>query len=252
MDATSGFFIDLHSHLVPRIDDGCRCVEDSLACVRRLQECGFAGSVCTPHVWPELYPRNTPRAIRDWVESLQQAAERAGLDYRLWPGGEIRIAQATTQWFEEHGVPTLGASRSVLVDYWGGDWPEFADDFIDWLLDRDYRPILAHPERMGLADARLMQVAASLAGRGVRLQGNLRSLAGGEGRHAQRQLEDLLRTGQIHALATDTHNPADIDSRLAGIDVLHRRLGEGAAETLLGTRPREILGVPIADRPRQV
>ena len=240
-ESLSRGFIDLHSHLIPGVDDGCRRVRDSLACIRRLMEEGFAGSVCTPHVWPDLYPANTPQAICHWVDDLRGAASAAGLDYPLWPGGEIRIAPGMMDWFDRHGVPTLGESRCVLIDYWGGDWPPFADEFIDWLIAGGYQPILAHPERMGLADDALSHLADGLIDRGVWLQGNLRSLAGGEGRQAQLQLESLVEGGRVFALATDTHGPRDIDGRLAGIASL-RRLQPDADETLLGTRPREVLG----------
>lgn len=237
---TSGF-IDLHSHLIPGVDDGCRRVEDSLACIRRLIDEGFVASVCTPHVWPDLYSANTRQSIGQWVESLREAVAAAGLEYELWPGGEIRIAPGVPAWLDRHGVPTLGESRCALVDYWGDDWPPFADDFLDWLQDGGYQPILAHPERMGLADEELVRLAESLVDRGVWLQGNLRSLAGGEGRQAQSQLESLVQGGHIFALATDTHGPGDIDGRLAGIASL-RRLGVDSDEMLLVERPREVLG----------
>jgi protein-tyrosine phosphatase len=192
-------------------------------------------------VWPELYPANTAAAIRAWVEELREVLRQADVEYELWPGGEVRIAPRISGWLDSHGVPTLGSSRAVLVDYWGRDWPTFADELLDWLLERGYQPILAHPERMGLDDAELTRVAESLARRGVWLQGNLRSLAGGEGRQARRQLETLLQRDAVYALATDTHNPEDIDGRLAGIDVLLKLHGPDAATRLLATRSGEIL-----------
>jgi protein-tyrosine phosphatase len=234
-------FIDLHSHLIPGVDDGCRQTSDSLACIRKLMEAGFEGSVCTPHVWPELYPENTPCAIQKQVERLREELRHAGMMYSLWVGGEVRIAPGMIEWLEWEGVPALGSGRFVLIDYWGGDWPDFADGMVDWLLDQEYRPILAHPERMGLEDAKLKRVTASLLRRGVLLQGNLRSLAGGEGSRAQRQLEGLLQRGEIFALSTDVHSLADTEGRLDGIVAIDRLLGPDAAETLLGTRPREVV-----------
>jgi protein-tyrosine phosphatase len=241
-DAPRGF-IDLHSHLIPGVDDGCRRLDESLACIRRLQEAEFAGSACTPHVWPDFYPANTPRAIRQWVERLHEELRHAGIVYPLWAGGEVRIAPGMTEWLEREGVPTLGPGRFVLIDYWGGDWPDFADGMVNWLLNQEYTPVLAHPERMGLDDAELYRVAASLLQRGVLLQGNLRSLAGGEGPRAKRQLEGLLERGVVHALATDAHGLADLNGRLAGIEALSQLLDPEEARALLETRPREIVGV---------
>ena len=104
-------FIDLHSHLLPGIDDGCVTLEQSLACVRRLMERGFTGTACTPHIWLEQFPANVPANISRWVEELSGHLGEQGLEYRLWPGGEVRIARDTVAWFEEHGVPTLVKDR---------------------------------------------------------------------------------------------------------------------------------------------
>jgi protein-tyrosine phosphatase len=234
-------FIDLHSHLIPGVDDGCRDVAESLACIRRLEQAGFVGSVCTPHVWPDLYPANAPGTIGTWIQELHVEAQRAGMKYQLWPGGEVRIANALIGWFERHGVPTLGASRCVLCDFWGRDWPRFADDLVDWLLEHAYQPVLAHPERMGLANADMLRLADSLVLRGAWLQGNLRSLAGGEGPAAEEQLKLLLDQGYVYVLATDTHRPADIGGRLSGIDALEKLHGRDAVHTFLAARPAEML-----------
>src|SRR3954447_11849642 len=128
-------FIDLHSHLLPGIDDGCVAPEESLACVRRLHAQGFVGTVCTPHILPDIYPHNTPDRIAARVADLNDRLVVAGLDYQLWPGGEVRLDPGTLSWFATMGVPTLGPGRHVLVDYWGQRWPEFADEVIDFLLN---------------------------------------------------------------------------------------------------------------------
>ena len=117
-----------------------------------MKEVGFVGSICTPHFLPTIYPENLPKFVAERTASLQREVDDAGLDYRLWPGAEVRLDAETTQWFERYGVPTLAGSRYVLVDYFGRFWPEFADDGIRWLIERNYKPILAHPERMGLEE----------------------------------------------------------------------------------------------------
>jgi short-subunit dehydrogenase len=120
--------IDLHGHLLPGIDDGCGTSEESLECIRRLLAHGFVGSVCTPHVTRENYPENTPENIARAVAALEERVAAAGLDYALWPGGEVRIARSTVAWLEEQGVPTLGSGRWVLVDHWGPTWPAAAEE----------------------------------------------------------------------------------------------------------------------------
>jgi transposase len=70
--------IDLHSHLLPGIDDGCPTFEESLACVRTLLNYGFTGTVCTPHVGMCIFPENTPAKIATQVGALQQQLSAAG------------------------------------------------------------------------------------------------------------------------------------------------------------------------------
>jgi len=123
-------FIDLHSHVLPGIDDGCTVLQDSLTCVRELMTHGFVGTVCTPHMCVDEYPENTPANVARFVETLQQQLHDADIDYPLWAGGELRLADETVSWLEEYGAPTLGPGRYVLTDYWGIQWPDSADQAI--------------------------------------------------------------------------------------------------------------------------
>jgi protein-tyrosine phosphatase len=234
-------FIDLHSHLLPGIDDGCVTLEQSLACVRRLIERGFVGTVCTPHIWLQQFPANVPANISRWVDGLREALDAVGLEYGLWPGGEVRIARDTVEWFEEHGVPTLGPSRAVLIDYWGRDWPDYGDRVIEYLLDAELQPVLAHPERMDFPDAEWHATIDRLQALGVWLQGNLRCIAGGEGPQPQRRMRGLLTEDRYHLVATDMHGPVELDGRLAGMHTIEQTAGAAGLRALLAERPAEML-----------
>lgn len=235
-------YVDLHSHILPGVDDGCTVVEESLECVQQLIDVGFAGTVCTPHVCVAECPDNTPHNIRLWVDALQAEIDAAGLAYRLWPGAEVRLAPETVDWFGEHGVPTLGPSREVLVDYWGRGWPDFCQNAIDDLLANGYQPILGHPERMVLPDEELRALLDRLLERGVKLQGNLRCLTNTEdGSSACERMRQLLREERYYVVATDVHGPADLACRLAGLDLLLEHAGTELATTLLERRPWAIV-----------
>jgi protein-tyrosine phosphatase len=234
-------FIDIHSHLLPGVDDGCPSLDDSLACVRQLIAAGFVGTICTPHYWLEMYARNTPREIQRRVEQLSEQIDAAGLRYALWPGAEVRIAPSTISWFEEHGVPVLAGSRYVLIDYWGNTWPDYGHAVIEYLRQNNYRPILAHPERMGLEGDELEAVRVELAEMGVIFQGNLNSLAGGEGRRAQVRMERWLDDDRYHIIATDMHGPMGLVARLGAIELLRRRAGAEQTGRLLGETPAAIV-----------
>lgn len=235
-------YLDLHSHLLPGIDDGCRNLEDSFACVRRLLGHGFVGTVCTPHYWFEQFGNNSPAIIRDLVAGLQEKLAAEGLKYSLWAGGEVRICEDTIRSFKQHGIPTLGPSNFVLIDFWGYTWPRCGDEVVDYLLSNDFQPILAHPERMALDDTELFILLESLMAKGVRLQGNLNSISGGEGRLAQERIFQLLEEDKIFLIATDMHQPHALDGRMEGIDILSQKVGEAKVNQYIQERPADILG----------
>jgi protein-tyrosine phosphatase len=240
-DVPESGYIDLHCHILPGVDDGCRDLESTLACIRLWQAAGFRGAVCTPHMACTSFPAITPQRAAEWVGALHQLLVEAQIDFRLWDGGEVRLSDHVIPWFEKHGVPTLGPGRCVLVDWWGNDWPCFCLEACQYLIDQGYQPILAHPERMGLAEKELAIAVRSLQDAGVWLQGNLNSLSGGEGENPKRRADDHLTAGRYHVLATDTHDPWSTPSRVSGLEAVRQLRDSETLDLLLQQRPREIL-----------
>ena len=240
-DAQPRALIDLHCHLIPAIDDGCQSLTQTVLCLNALRMDGFTESVCTPHVVARLYPRNIPHQIARHVERLSAEMQRRGIEHQFWPGGEVRLARDTVAWMEQHGVPTIGPGRCVLIDYWGAGWPDFCDEACGYLIDRDYQPVLAHPERMGLEEPELLLLLDDLRAQGVWLQGNLNSFTGGEGPEARDQAIRLLQEDRYAALATDMHGPESVSGRRAGLREIATRFGEATVRALLEDGPRKIL-----------
>lgn len=239
---TSSGMIDIHSHLLPGIDDGCRNDEESLVSVRRLIEAGFRGTICTPHIWPSFWPENHTANIHAWTQELQQKIHAAGLDYSLWAGGEVRLEAGITEFMREMGVPTLAGSRYVLVDLWESHWPSHADRSIEWLQDQGYTVILAHPERMKLAPPILARLLRSLESRGVLLQGNVHSLTGLNGFAACECFRALLLENRFQSLALDMHRPDTLEDRLAGIGLAEAETSPQVIEQCMSRFPARITG----------
>lgn len=237
--------IDLHSHLLPGIDDGCQNLDQSLDCVRQLMARGYVGTVCTPHIWGPLFPHNTPASIARHVRGLQRQIHAAGLDYTLWPGGEVRLCDEAIAWLGEHGVPTLADSRLVLCDFWCDQWPRFVDRTFDWLIAEGYTPVLAHPERLGCVDE-LFDRLDSLADRGILLQGNFKPLTGDEGPRNAAVGRRLLDEDRYDLMALDMHDPESLPPRFAGLELVARDYGQDRLQHLIETAPRErVLGVRL-------
>src|SRR2546423_9769627 len=110
--------IDVHSHLLPGIDDGCKTLEESIACARVLVENGYTHSFCTPHIWANL-PKNNVTNILILVADLQDALDREKIPLKLFPGGEHNISSELFRAMDQDSVVTFGMSRKyVLVDLW--------------------------------------------------------------------------------------------------------------------------------------
>lgn len=242
-----GARIDLHSHLLAGIDDGCRDTAESLACVRGLIAMGYRGSVCTPHLWPAQYPHFSLADTLRRVQRLRGLLAQAALAYELWTGAEVRLFEDADLWMKQHGVPTLGGEatrrRVVLVDTWRSDWPAHQNRTLDWLLAEGFTPLLAHPERSPTRRgfARLID---RLSRRGVLLQGNLRSFSGGEGEKALQLARGFLREGRYACLSSDTHRQSGLEDRARGLERAGELAGESELDRLTVEAPRRLLGLP--------
>jgi len=228
----------MHSHVLPGIDDGCASVSESLESIRVLIEHGYVGTICTPHCWPNIYPGNTPTHIKMWVQDLEQEIKSAGLGYRLWPGGELRIFPEAIAWMQSHGVPALADSRYVLCDFWETRWEKWIDQTFDWLFEQGYTPILAHPERSPTKKDYEKHLDR-WADRGLLLQGNLQCFTGEAGYRPDQFVRQYMGEQRYTFLAIDMHRPDSLQGRLDGIGVAGAEYGPQVIEAMLDTRVRE-------------
>ena len=232
--------IDMHSHMLPGIDDGCTTVAESLESIRALIDHGYVGTVCTPHCWPTLYPANTPAHIALWVEALRTEIDKAGLDYTLWTGGELRPYPEVIPWIQAHGVPPPAGSRYVLCDFWENKWPKWADAAFDWLLAHDYTPILAHPERSAAPKDYDTRLDRSVE-KGVILQGNFQCFTGEAGYRADELVRQYMDDDRYTLLALDMHRPDALPGRLDGIAVASNEYGADRINAMTDDAVRDLL-----------
>jgi protein-tyrosine phosphatase len=232
--------IDIHSHLIPGVDDGCATFDESLACIKMLQDQGFVGTICTPHLATADYPLNNTSHVTGWVAVLQRQLRDAGVRYQLWPGGELRIFPDCVAWMKIHGIPRLAGSNAVLLDFWTPTWPRWVDTTFAWLIDQKCQPILAHPERLPCA-ADLDQRLRDAQQAGVWLQGNAKCVTGLEGPAAQEMFTKLLSEGRYNLLALDMHRPNTLPERLSGLATIEQMIGQSALTALIDTAPRRLV-----------
>jgi protein-tyrosine phosphatase len=231
--------IDVHSHLLPGIDDGCPNVEESIACAHELVAAGYTHSFCTPHIWPNL-PHNTVEAIAERTAELQKAFIAAGVPLRLMPGGELNLRADLVHLAKEQ-IPTYGmAGRYCIFDIWVDRLPPFFWKTIEWLQSKELKVILAHPERMrAVQDA--PELGREFTDRGLLLQGNLQCLGDPPQTHTRQVAERFLGEGLYFVIGSDTHNVAGLPVRLKGLARAVEAVGEAEVWRLTRDNPRQLM-----------
>jgi len=233
--------IDIHSHILPGLDDGARTIQESRALARAAASEGVRTIVATPHVRSD-YPTLASEMARR-VQLLREDLAGEEIEVELLEGGEIDLAFAATLGPEELRRFTLGgAGRYVLVEFpYGGAWPD--EGALARLEEFGLKPILAHPERNGAVQEGPEQLEA-LVERGCLIQVTAASLTGHFGARTRATAAELLNRGLVHVVASDTHSPAlarvglaDVCAVLANDDLARYLTQEAPAAILGGARP---------------
>ncbi len=242
--------VDIHCHLLPGVDDGCRNLAESLECARRLASAGITHAFCTPHVWPNL-PRNNATEIAAAVSQLQQELEEAEIPLVIYPGGETRLDHKTSEVDPNRLLLlNLGHSRGgrfFLFDTWESDWPAYLDRTMMWLMRLGVTPIMAHPERCEFFYEDPLNTADRLADLGVLLQLNCyvldeKAFAKGLYSKPMRQAaERLIEFDYYSFLATDLHRAETLDERLSALESARNLMGSAMFRKLAKRNPVQIL-----------
>lgn len=211
-----------------------------------MQRAGFAGAICTPHVGIDRYSGNTRHAIQERTAKLQADLDQHGVDFQLWTGGEIRLAKSADELLDRDETPRLAEGGYLLFDWWGKNWPEYLDEYFQTLIKEGFLPILAHPERLPLDDKLFSRTISRLLEMGVLLQGNLKSFAPQSEKRVSDRAKRILNEGQYYIIASDSHGPRSIPSRLDGLACLRELIDEATLSTLMAERPRQLIAVERA------
>jgi protein-tyrosine phosphatase len=197
--------IDLHSHVLPGLDDGAQGVEDSRELARRAAEDGISTIAATPHVRAD-YP-TTPDEMEAGVEALREDFAAQGIPVDLVHGGELALDQLPFLGPEDlHRFTIAQTGRYLLVEFPYRGWPLTLEQQLFDLSLTGITAILAHPERNAEVQARPERLGAVVA-QGALVQVTAASLDGRIGRRPKAAAEALIRAESVHLLASDAHRP---------------------------------------------
>lgn len=233
--------IDIHSHILPGIDDGSESLVDSIAIVKELARQGITDIIATPHYMtdsPYVSPRTKNLKLLD---SLQKELQDADLGVNIYLGNEIYINEEIDNLVKRNKVSPMADSKYLLVELpMSGEYPNYEDVLLD-LLNSGYKVILAHPERYSSFQDNY-ELVEILFRDGVLLQCNLGSLVGHYGKKAKKCLVHLLKERMVFAFGSDIHRCHDGNDYLKAQKKLKKYLDEDEIRELLVSNPKKILG----------
>jgi protein-tyrosine phosphatase len=211
--------IDLHSHILPGVDDGPTTIDESLEIARRAAADGVRVIAATPHVRDD-YPTSAETMER-LVREVRAALQNAEIPIDVRPGGEIAVHWLDRLSEDDLGRFGLGGSpRYLLVEFPYTGWPLSLHEWVFRLVTRGITPVIAHPERNAEVQ-RNPEELRPLVDAGALVQITAASVDGRLGRSSRAAAAELLDRGLAHLLASDAHTADVREAGLAGaVDAL--------------------------------
>ena len=239
--------IDLHSHIIPAVDDGCKDEEMSLAMLRKGAASGTTAIFATSHVlgagehpsWEEL---------QTGAERLRRVCKENDIDLEIYSGTEVFMDWELLDELAVNGSYCLNGEKFgqqavtyILVELPMHFMPQYADDFWYELRLKGVVPILAHPERYPELMAKEEKLL-SWRKDGLLLQCNAGSFAGRFGEAAERAAKLLLKNHLVDFIGSDAHRDVGRDTDMRkGAQVIREIAGEMELQRIAVENPKKVI-----------
>lgn len=215
--------VDVHSHLVPGIDDGAQTLEHAIGMINRFHELGYRKLIMTPHVMSGVY-ENSPEIILDAFHQLKEVIYQMELPIELEVSAEYFLDETLFERVRKKDLlPFMG--NHILFECSFRYEPQQLDEFIFLLCSNGYQPVIAHFERYFYFHGNLDR-AKRLRELGCWIQVNLNSFTGHYGPEVKKQAVALQKAGLIDIAGSDCH-------RIEHLDLLQKHLDQKEFHELL-------------------
>ncbi len=195
--------VDMHSHLIPGIDDGAKTMEESIDLISELKSLGFQKLITTPHIQVDRF-KNNPEIIKSGLDALRVELDKNGIEMEIEAAAEYLVDDGFAQLLRNKELMTFG-NNFVLIELSYFTEPWNLKNVIFEAQTEGYNLILAHPERYSYWHNDFSKIQ-ELHDRGVFLQMNINSLTGWYSPQSKKTAEKLIDANIIRFLGTDTHN----------------------------------------------
>ncbi len=232
--------IDIHTHVLPGIDDGSKNVEMTMQMLDEAYTAGFTDIITTSHYIENEYdiPKKTRQEI---INALQEQLNEEGININLYNGAEAFITNNLASLVDEGKIPTLANSHYVLFEIPMTSKVLYLNQVLEDLITSGYRPIIAHPERYSIVQEN-PNIAIEWVKSGALLQSNYASMVDRYGHKAKKTLIKLLNANAIHFLGSDTHRPKNNYKQMDEILEEWKKVIDKKTLKLLSTKnPEKIL-----------
>lgn len=197
--------IDIHTHILPGVDDGARDMAESVTMAWAAVDEGITDIIATPHHANGAYV-NKGDDILSAVEELNKRLMMEGVPLKIHPGQEIRVHDDMLDAWNRRELLTLAETSYILLEMPGSSIPRSMHEIVHELTVMGLRPVIAHPER-NLAIIKNPALLLEMIENGAYAQVTAGSLLGGFGAQAQRCAWSLCRKGWVHVISSDAHRP---------------------------------------------
>ncbi len=199
---------DLHSHLIPAIDDGVKNLKQSISIIRELQDMGFKKIVTTPHIMRHRFP-NSRNAILYRYEILKKELIKYSISVDLQIASEYYYDEHFLDLINKKELLTFG-DNYVLFEFSFHIKPIGIAQVVTRLLELGYKPVLAHPERYFFFND--IKDYYDLKDLGLLFQINLVSLHGFYGKKAKKSVEEIIDAGLVDFIGSDIHSEKYVEA----------------------------------------
>jgi len=196
---------DMHSHLLPGLDDGLKTMDETMAFMQELQQMGYQKLICTPHILSDMHP-NTPSTILPKLEMVRTELVKRNINISVEAAAEYMIDLEFEQLIDS-GAPllTFGQKNYILIEMSYLAPSPNLEKIIFNLQMKELKPVFAHPERYTYYHGRFSNFTR-LIDLGCVLQVNALSLSGYYGKEVKKVAEALFKNEMVSFLGTDMHH----------------------------------------------
>lgn len=194
--------VDMHSHLIPGIDDGAINMDETIALLAKFQSLGYRKIITTPHILSDYY-KNTPEIILKGLDEVREVASKLGLTIEIEAAAEYYFDEYFVEQIKQKNILTFG-DNYVLFEFPFNNTPTNIESLFFELLSSGYKPVLAHYERYMYWIGNT-EMAQQFKEKGIKIQLNINSLTGHYGPEIKKHAEALVNQGLVDFAGSDCH-----------------------------------------------